>query len=164
MLLQPRHQLDQIARAQPVVELVPDNLLPAVAAGAGRAGEREEIGAAGDAGGGAALDRRSADLLVAEPAEELAEAGDLQTSRSRRLLLTLPKWGPTLGAVFEGGQAPKAVSYFAAANGSAGEASGFPFSTIQAESIFAPLGPARPLCGTPAGMRTESPAFASRVG
>ncbi len=61
----------------PVVELVLDDVVPAVAAGAGRAGEGEEIGAAGDAGGGAALDRRGADLLIGEEAEELAEAGDL---------------------------------------------------------------------------------------
>src|SRR5579864_7390335 len=77
MLLEARHELDQIAGAVAIVELMPDDVLPAVAAGAGRARKREEIGAAGDAGGGAALDRRGADLLIAEPAEELSEAGDL---------------------------------------------------------------------------------------
>src|SRR5690349_8191710 len=77
MLLKARHELDEVARAVPVVELVADDVLPAVAAGAGRAGEREEVGAARDARRGAALDRRGADLLIAEPAEELAEARDL---------------------------------------------------------------------------------------
>ena len=77
MLLQARHQLDEIARAEAVVELVHEDVLPGVAAGAGRAGQREEIGAAGDPGGGPALDRRGADLVVAEPAEQLAEPGDL---------------------------------------------------------------------------------------
>ncbi len=75
--MQPRHQLDEVARAEAVVELVDEDPVPGVAAGAGRAGQREEIGAAGDPGGGAALDRRGADLLVAQPAEQLAEAGDL---------------------------------------------------------------------------------------
>src|SRR5579883_3481876 len=77
MLLEPRHQLDEIAGAVAIVELVLDDVFPAVAAGAGRAGKREEICAARDAGRGAALDRRGADLLVAEPAKELAEARDL---------------------------------------------------------------------------------------
>src|SRR5207302_6493427 len=77
VLLEARHQLDEIARAEAVVELVDEDPLPGVAAGAGRAGQREQIGAAGDPGGGAALDRRGADLLEAEPAEQLAKPGDL---------------------------------------------------------------------------------------
>src|ERR1700733_11453406 len=76
-LLQPRHQLDEIARAEAVVELVDEDAVPGVAAGAGRARQREEIGAAGDPGSGAALDRRGADLLIALPTEQLAEPGDL---------------------------------------------------------------------------------------
>src|SRR5262249_14158634 len=75
--LQPRHQLDEIARPEAVVELVHQDAVPAVAAGAGRAGQREQIGAAGDPGGGPALNRRGADLFVALPAEELAEPGNL---------------------------------------------------------------------------------------
>ncbi len=75
--LQARHQLDQVARPVPVVELVADDVVPAVAAGAGRAGQGEKVCAARDPGGGAALDRRGADLLVAEPAEQFAEPGDL---------------------------------------------------------------------------------------
>src|SRR6185437_1811956 len=77
MLPQARHKLDEVARAVPVVELMLDNVVPTVAAGAGRAGQGEEVGAARDAGGGAALDRRSAHLLIGEGAEELAKAGNL---------------------------------------------------------------------------------------
>src|SRR5436309_11526851 len=77
MLLQAGHQLDEVAGAEAVVELVDEDALPGVPAGARRAGQREQIGAAGDPGGGAALDRRSADLLVALPAEQLAKAGNL---------------------------------------------------------------------------------------
>src|SRR6266702_151872 len=43
----------------------------------GEARQRKEIGAAGDPGRRPALDRRGADLLIAEPAEQLAEAGNL---------------------------------------------------------------------------------------
>src|SRR5215831_3827396 len=77
MLLQPRHQLDEIAGAKAIVQLVHEDAFPGVAAGAGRARQGEKIGAARHAGCRAALDRRGPDLLVAEPAEELAKAGDL---------------------------------------------------------------------------------------
>src|SRR4029450_9710811 len=45
-----------------------------VAAGAGRAGEGDEIGPAGHPAGGPALDGRGLHLLVGEHAEQLAEA------------------------------------------------------------------------------------------
>src|SRR5207302_1744841 len=77
MPLEPRHQLDEIAWAEAVVELVDEDPLPGVAAGAGGAREREQIGAAGDPGGGAALDCRGADLVEAEPAKQFAKPGDL---------------------------------------------------------------------------------------
>src|SRR5438132_13083464 len=77
MFLQAGHQLDEVARPEAVVELVDENAFPGVAAGARRAGQGKQIGAAGDPGGGPALDRRGADLVVAEPAEQLAKAGDL---------------------------------------------------------------------------------------
>jgi hypothetical protein len=48
VFLQPRHQLDEVARAEAVVELVDEDALPGVAAGARRARQREEIGAAAD--------------------------------------------------------------------------------------------------------------------
>src|SRR5689334_22070852 len=76
MLLQAGHQLDEVARPEPVVELMDEDALPGIAARARRPRQCEQIGAAGNPGGGAALDCRGADLLVAEPAEQLAEAGD----------------------------------------------------------------------------------------
>ena len=48
VLLQPRHQLDEIARPKPVVELVHEDAFPGVAAGARRARQGEQIGAARD--------------------------------------------------------------------------------------------------------------------
>src|SRR4029077_10937505 len=54
-----------------------ENALPGVAASAGRARQCEEVGAAGNPGRRPALDRRGPDLVVAEPAEELAKPGDL---------------------------------------------------------------------------------------
>src|SRR5207244_13497103 len=53
-----------------------EDAFPGVAAGAGRARQREEIGPTGDPGRCPALDRRGPDLVIAKPAEELAEAGD----------------------------------------------------------------------------------------
>ena len=46
----------------------------------------------------------------------------------------------------------------------AGEASGLPFSTTQSARILAPLGPARPLCGVPAGTKLVCPALSDRCG
>src|SRR5690242_9117297 len=77
MLEEARHQLDQIARQVPVIELPFQDLLPAVATGARRAGQGEEIGAAGDTARGARLDRRGLDLLIRNPAEQFAEPVDL---------------------------------------------------------------------------------------
>src|SRR3546814_15305894 len=59
------------------VELGRQYALPRVLHRARRAGEREDIGAARDHGAGARLDRRGADTLVAEPAKQLPEAGDV---------------------------------------------------------------------------------------
>src|SRR3546814_3258586 len=59
------------------VELELQDVLPAVLAGRGRPGQREEVGAVGDAADGAALHGGGADLLVAQHAEQLAEALDL---------------------------------------------------------------------------------------
>src|SRR5947207_14767979 len=77
MLLEARHELDQVARPEAVIELVDEDALPGIAAGARRPGHGEEIGAAGNAAGRPALDRRGADLLIAQHAEDLAEAGAL---------------------------------------------------------------------------------------
>src|SRR6516162_2262034 len=61
MLLQPRHQLDEVARAEAVVELVHEDALPGVAAGAGRSRQREEVSTACDPGRRPTLDRRGPD-------------------------------------------------------------------------------------------------------
>src|SRR5580693_5971356 len=76
MLLQPGHQLDEVARPEAIVELVHEDALPGVAAGARRARQGEEVSAAGDPGRRPALDRRGPDLVVAERAEQLAKPGD----------------------------------------------------------------------------------------
>ncbi len=77
MLAQARDQLGEVAGAVADVELEAQDLVPAVATGARRAGQAEDVGAAGDGGVGARLQRGGADLLVAEHAEQLAEAGDV---------------------------------------------------------------------------------------
>src|SRR6516225_10636046 len=77
MLLQSRHQLDEIAGAKPVVELVHENPLPGVPAGARRTRQRKKIGTTSHARGCAALNRGGTDLVVAKPPEELTKTGDL---------------------------------------------------------------------------------------
>src|SRR3546814_16849126 len=74
VFLQARHELDEVARPMAGVELELQDVLPAVLAGRGRPGQREEVGAVGDAADGAALHGGGADLLVAQHAEQLAEA------------------------------------------------------------------------------------------
>ena len=66
MLLQPRHQLDQVAGPEAAVELPFENIVPAVAAGAGRSGR----GHAGAAGRDHHVDR-----AVGDPGLELAHRG-----------------------------------------------------------------------------------------
>src|SRR6516165_5085763 len=77
MLLQSRHQLDEIAGAKSVVELVHKNPLPGIAAGARRTRQRKKIGTTSHTRGCAALDRGGADLVVAKPSEELTKTRDL---------------------------------------------------------------------------------------
>ena len=69
MFVEPRHDLDEIAGTGAVIELRCKNAVPAVAAGAGRARQAEDEGGARNAGGGSALDRRGADLGVAQHVE-----------------------------------------------------------------------------------------------
>ena len=52
------------------------NFIPAVAASAGRTGQGEQIGAAGDAADSPRLDRRRADFRQGNPAKHLTEALD----------------------------------------------------------------------------------------
>ena len=49
MLLQPRHDLDEVAGPVAVVELPLEDVVPGVAAGAGRARQAEDVGALRDA-------------------------------------------------------------------------------------------------------------------
>src|SRR5580704_14039918 len=74
VLVEPRHDLDEIARPVTVIELVHQNLVPGVLAGAGRTRQAEDIGRAGDAGGGARLDRRGADFWKTHHQEQRREA------------------------------------------------------------------------------------------
>src|SRR2546430_12021697 len=69
MFIQPRHDLDEVARPCAVVELRGQNAVPAVTAGAGRTRQAENKSGAGDTGGGAALHRGSADLGMAQHVE-----------------------------------------------------------------------------------------------
>src|SRR4051812_43628347 len=61
-LVEPGNDFDKIARPRAVVELVRKNAAPAVTAGAGRSRQAKEKRGTRRAGGGAALDRRGADL------------------------------------------------------------------------------------------------------
>src|SRR3954453_12158110 len=74
MLIQPRHDLDEIAGTRAVVELGPKDAIPAVAAGAGRTRQAEDEGRARNAGGSSALDCRGADLGVAQYVESDGKA------------------------------------------------------------------------------------------
>ena len=58
MLLEARHELDQVAGPQPRVELVVQDALPGVAAGARRARQGEQVGAVRDPAEGPALHGR----------------------------------------------------------------------------------------------------------
>lgn len=51
MLFQPRHQFDQIAGPVPAVELIAQNIIPAILAGSGRSGQGKQVGAVGDPAG-----------------------------------------------------------------------------------------------------------------
>src|SRR3954470_6659163 len=62
MLLQPRHDLDEIAGLVAIIELGREDAFPSVTAGPGRAGEAKDEFPLGDAGGGAGLDGGGTDL------------------------------------------------------------------------------------------------------
>jgi hypothetical protein len=76
MLLQPRHQLDQITRPMPRIELPQQDVIPAVLYRAGTAWQRKQIGAACNTADSARLDSRRTDLLIAQHAEQLAKTLD----------------------------------------------------------------------------------------
>ena len=77
MLLQPRHDLDQIAGAVANIELEFQNPIPAVAARSGRSRKAEDIGAAGDAAAGSRLNGRGRDFLEGQHVKEDRETLDL---------------------------------------------------------------------------------------
>jgi hypothetical protein len=54
MLPQARHEFHEIARLVPRIQLPAQDFVPTVAASTGGAGEREKVGAAREAAGGAA--------------------------------------------------------------------------------------------------------------
>src|SRR3569833_3481616 len=66
MLVEARHDLDEIAGPCAVVELRRQDAVPAVATGAGRSRQAEDVGGSRHAGGGTALDRRRPDLGMAQ--------------------------------------------------------------------------------------------------
>src|SRR5258707_4032182 len=63
MLLQAGHKLDEVAGTETIVELMDQNAVPGVAAGAGRAPQCQQIGASRQPRRRPALERRRADLL-----------------------------------------------------------------------------------------------------
>src|SRR4030088_3598355 len=69
MFVQPRHDLDEIARPRPVIKLGRENAVPGVAARARRARKAEDESGTGNSGGSTALDGRGADLGVAQHME-----------------------------------------------------------------------------------------------
>jgi hypothetical protein len=74
VLVEPRHDLNEIAGAIPVVELMHQDLVPGVLAGAGGAGQAEDVGCSGDPGNRPRLNRRCADLCNAHHHEQGREA------------------------------------------------------------------------------------------
>ena len=81
VLLQPRHDLHEIAGLVPVVELRRQDAVPGVPAGPGRARQREEIGPPRHPGAGPALHRGGADLPEGDQREQRPEG---RRSPSRR--------------------------------------------------------------------------------
>jgi len=75
-------EFGEIAGAVADVELVLEDVVPAILASAGRSRQHEEVGALGDAGGGAGLERRCADFLKADHPKHLAEARDFLLDHS----------------------------------------------------------------------------------
>ncbi len=68
MFVEPRQNLHKNCTAGRVIELMHQDLVPGVLAGARRARQAENLGRDGDAGGGPRLDRRSANLFSRSPA------------------------------------------------------------------------------------------------
>ena len=73
---QARHQLDQVTGSGSIIELAADQHRPCVLAGTRRARQAEDIGAVGNPGNGARLQRRGANALIGEVAEGFTKAVD----------------------------------------------------------------------------------------
>src|SRR6266702_6443540 len=73
MFVQTRHDLDEVAGPRAIIKLGCENAVPAVATGAGRSRQTEDKRSPRDTRGGAALDRRCADLGVAQHVERDGE-------------------------------------------------------------------------------------------
>ena len=76
MLLESRHDLDEVARTIPIVELFDEDVVPSILAGSRAPRQSEQVCAACNATGGAGLDGRCADLGEAEPSKQLTKARD----------------------------------------------------------------------------------------
>ena len=74
MLLQPRHDLDEVA-GPVAMSSGGEDAVPGVAAGPGRARQREKVGAPRHAGAGAALHRGGADLRMGDIVKSVPKAG-----------------------------------------------------------------------------------------
>src|SRR5690349_21457680 len=74
---QARHDLDEIARLVPDIELKFQDSVPAILDRSGRTRQREKIGALGDAGAGARLHGRCADLAETNLMEQHGKSVDL---------------------------------------------------------------------------------------
>src|SRR5712664_4269089 len=74
VFVEPRHDLDEVAGPRPVIELGREDAVPRIAAGTRRSRQAEDKGGARNARGGAALDRRSADLGIAQHVKRDREA------------------------------------------------------------------------------------------
>src|SRR6476659_4142140 len=97
MLVQPRHDLDEIAGPRAVIELRRQNAVPAVAAGTGRARQAEDEGRIGDARGGAALHRGGADLAwlsmwkaMENPSIRFSNSGSIASGVTSRPVKPVP--------------------------------------------------------------------------
>ena len=97
MLLQARHDLDEIAGTVAVVELPLEDVVPRILAGAGRARQAEDVGALRQAGAGARLDRGGAHLLegimwktVEKPSTSFSNSGFTASGVTSRPVKPVP--------------------------------------------------------------------------
>ena len=73
MLFQAGQNLDEIARAAAIIELMHQNRVPGVLAGPGRAGQRKHIRAANHPGGRARLNGCQPDLVITDAVKQVGE-------------------------------------------------------------------------------------------